>query len=60
MAAVSAVKTSAVKPTAMKPSAKAVGLGSANANRGGERDSNDRNSHQELVGHVTLLFSFRI
>ena len=55
MAAVSAVKTSAVKT-----SAKAVGLGSTNANRGGERDSNDRNSHQELVGHVTLLFSFRI
>jgi hypothetical protein len=31
-----------------------------NANRGGECDSNDGNSHQEFAGHVTLLFTFRI
>jgi hypothetical protein len=59
MAAVSAVKTAAVKPTAVKTSANFVGLGSTNANRC-ERDGNDRNSHQELAGHVTLLFTFRI
>jgi hypothetical protein len=60
MAAVSAVKTAAVKPTSVKTAAKAVGLGSTNAKRGGERDSNDRSSHQQLADHVTLLFTFRI
>jgi hypothetical protein len=59
-----AIKTVAAKAAtveaAAKTSAKAVGLGSTNTNRGGERDSNDRNSHQELAGHVTLLFTFRI
>jgi hypothetical protein len=56
----SAVKTSAVKTSAVKTSAKAVGLGSTNANRGGERDRKDRNSYQQLAGHGTLLFTFRL
>jgi hypothetical protein len=60
-----AIKTAAAKPTAVETataetSAKAVGLGRTNANRGGERDSNDRNSHQEFAGHATLVFTFRI
>jgi hypothetical protein len=55
-----AIKTVAAKPAAVesaaaKTSAKAVGLGRTNANRGGERDSNYRNGHQELAGHVTFL-----
>jgi len=58
--AIAAIKTVAPEPAAVEPAAKAVGLGRTNANRGGERDSNDRNSHQVLAGHVTLLFTFRI
>ena len=54
------MKTSAVKISAVKTSAKAVGLGSTNADRGGERDSDNGDSHQQLAGHVTLLFKFRI
>jgi hypothetical protein len=59
---VPAIKTVAAKPAAVetataKTSAEAVGLGSTNANRGGERDSNDGNSHQQLAGHGTLLFT---
>src|ERR1700730_16480919 len=64
-AAVPAVKAAAAKPAAIntpavKTSAKAVGLGSTNADRGGERDSDNGDSHQQLAGHVTLLFKFRI
>ena len=60
-----AVKTAAAKPAAVetataKTSAKATGLGSTNADRGGKRDRNDGNSHQQLAGHETLLFTLDI
>ena len=47
-----AVKTAAVKTAAVKTSAPetaAVGLGSSNADRGGEGDSSDGSSHQQFA-----------
>ena len=48
----STVKTAAVKTAAVKTSAPetaAVGLGSSNADRGGEGDSSDGSSHQQFA-----------
>jgi hypothetical protein len=53
-----AAKTPAVKMSAAKTSAKAVRMGSANADRGSERESDDGDSHQQLAGRGTLLFTF--
>jgi hypothetical protein len=39
---------------------KTVGLGSPSADRGGERESNDRSRQQQLAGHETLLLTFLI
>src|SRR6266481_9796728 len=52
-----AVKTPAAAENA---TTKTVGVGSANADRGGERERNDGKCHQQLAGHGTLLFAFRI
>jgi hypothetical protein len=40
--------------------AKTAGLGSPSANRGGERESNDRSRQQQLTGHETLPLTFLI
>ena len=48
----STVKTAAVKTAAVKtaaPETAAVGLGSSNADRGGEGDSSDGSSHQQFA-----------
>ena len=47
-------------PPPCKTPAKATGLGSTNADRGGKRDRNDGNSHQQFAGHETLLFTLDI
>jgi hypothetical protein len=54
----SASETSAPEPSAMtSASATSVGLGNADANRGGEAESDD-SSHQELTVHEILHFTF--
>ena len=39
---------------------KTVGLGSPSADRGGERESDDRSHQQQLTDHETLLLTFLI
>jgi hypothetical protein len=47
--------------TATEPAAaKTAGLGSPGANRGAERESDDRSRQQQLTGHETLLLTFCI
>ena len=58
----SAMKTSSMKTSSMKTSApetSAMGLGSSNTDRRGERDSNDGNSHQQFAGHGDPPFYIR-